>query len=178
MSNLFPQKSIRKDRWKNRRGAIESIELLISLPILLLVTLGVIHFGLLISNLQHLALASRVGAIAASQVTPESFDEEDVPADIQNAVSHQLEINGIDNYEIHLEYNLGDGVESESMSVGEIECEAPEELDPGPSRNYVRVTVCVRLDELTPNLFPTFGFSIGGATKVARHSTLLRYELN
>ena len=45
-----------------------------------------------------------------------------------------------------------------------------------PSRPYVRVVVCVRLDDVAPDVMRVLGFSIAGAENVVRQETIMRYE--
>src|SRR5690348_476309 len=76
---------------RHRRAGVV-LELLLSFPILLIAFLAAIEFGMLFSKIQQLALASRVGAIAASQsifLTPVNGP---VPPSILLPISRQMNL--------------------------------------------------------------------------------------
>ena len=64
------------------------------MPVFMVFLLAVVQFGILFSNLQALALASRVGAEAASERNLTTG----VPAAVEDAVTKQLSASGIDDY--------------------------------------------------------------------------------
>jgi Flp pilus assembly protein TadG len=154
-----------------RRGAA-ALELILALPIWLIALLALIEFGQILSNQQQLALASRVGAEEASQ-TPGLDLAGSVPLNVLVAVNQQLASSGISGCKVILEHNIA-SPSPVTLSDGTCDCDPPVTPLP-PRRDYVRVTVCVPLAELAPNLLSMFGFDISEC--IAQHSTTFRYEL-
>lgn len=166
-----------------RRGS-EILELVIVLPVLIFIGLGIVAFGVFYGNRQQVALASRVGAEEASQTAglPTSGG---VPQNILDAVTKHLESSCIKVHEVRLEHNVGGGpfvLTSPGTSL--CQCGPTNPLDPtsgscGPILGtYVRVTVCVEMEELMPNLLAAFGSGIQVCGKLAQATTTFRYELN
>lgn len=160
----------------DRRGAV-LVETILVLPILLIFLLGVIVFGQALGNLQQIALASRVGAEAASEtISLPTNNNDEVPANIITAINQQLGSSGMTACRVTLEHNnTGGGSLSTPITLtsGECECATPETSLP-PRRGYVRVTVCVRATDVAPNLLCSLGLDFGGKTFV--HTTTFRYE--
>ena len=171
----------RYPRPQKRDGSV-TLEFLLVLPILLIVLLAAIEFGMFFANIQQVALACRVGAEAASQ-TPGLPDGPDlVPTNITDAINHQLASSGISPCRVYLEHNLS-GIEQELVTayVPACTCTAPATAlppQPPPATDYgrvsVRVTVCVPMTELAPNCLALFGFNLTG--RCATCSTTFRHE--
>jgi hypothetical protein len=161
-----------------RRAAI-ALELILVLPILVILVLGVVQFGLFFVNMQQVALASRVGAKEASQ-TPGLYttDGAPVPANILDAIEHQLTTSGIEHCRVRLEHNLG-GQQVTLFSPGQDACDcgpSGELAEPLPPGAYVRLSVSVPMSELMPNCLRVFGFDVSSPCKVARSTTILRHD--
>jgi len=176
VESRYPARGRRARARRARRGS-EIVELVIILPVLILIGLGIVSFGIFYSNRQQVALASRVGAEEASQTAalPASGN---VPQNILDAITDQLESSSIQVYEVRLEHNIGGTpVVLRSPDTGTCPCgpDDTETLDCEILGKYVRVTVCVEMEELMPNLLATFGSSVCG--KVAHATTVFHYEL-
>lgn len=162
------------------RSAAVLLELIIALPILIIIVVGIVQFGLFFQNLQQLALASRVGAHAAAETAALPAEGEvagdPVPMAIVTAITQQLSSSGIDPCAIILEHNVNSGTTLEQTLRTDTapncpDCDEPGSAIPGHS---VRVTVCVRMDELMPNCLTMFGFDV--ANYVSQSSTTFCYE--
>lgn len=165
---------------RRARAGSEIVELVLTLPVLILIGLGIVSFGLFFSNRQQVALASRVGAEEASQ-TASLPTSGDVPQNILDAITRQLESSSIKVYGVRVEHNVtaGGPYVLESSGAGASPCGPTETFDPDPAYapllgKYVRVTVCVEMTELMPNLLARFGASVCG--RVAQATTIFRHE--
>lgn len=176
-------------RRKRLRGAGVTLELIICLPVWLIVLAAGIEFGLLMSRLQQVALAARVGAMEAAQTDGlDGFTS--FPVGVEAAVDRQLqsakrEQDKIEYCRIILEHNVGvASIPSPNLPTTTLpqngtttcNCQALSHTQmPFPAcGQYVRVTVCVKMDELTPNLLSIFGFDI--SQKIVQHTATYRYE--
>lgn len=179
-------KGVRKqsDLSTRRRGLI-IVELVISLPIIVIFLAAVIEFGLIIVGLQQVSLASRMGA----KVAAEDFDlsiggnSPVVVARVQTAVDRVLATGGIgdssgsgNSCTVQLRHNVPpDPPDQVYTAGGSCPCTPPTtNIPPTAPPYYVRVTVCVELSKLSPNFLRTFGFDI--ANKYAEHTTTYPYE--
>ena len=135
------------------------IELLLSLPIWLIGLLAVVEFGNLFSNLQQVALASRVGADVASRTSalPNSGS---ISSSILSAINDQLSAANITPSEVILEHNLGGTYVK--LVEGASSLSGPSQQTLPSVGTYVRVTVCVPATQLTPNVLRSFGFDALG----------------
>lgn len=174
----------------SRQGAVV-YELIVCLPLLIIPLLAVIEYGVLISNEQPLEMAARDAALVASHRSlPDSGP---VPPEVIDAVTRVLAEVGIDvptelangRMQIRLEHNYdsstgGELNPSAVLTSGTLDCPPPT-FPPPPDpdttafgRRYVRVTVCVRSDLLTPNLLNTYCIDIServtAQTKTYRHT--------
>ncbi len=151
------------------------MELLVGLPILLISLLAIVEFALIMDKLQQVALASRTGAGMAAQQT--SFNV----ASIKTEVDRQLLTAGISSgsCEVLLQHNVGTSTPVIIPSgSGTCTCSSPS-IPPLPTSAFVpdgcvRVTVCVRLSALAPDLLSSFGLSIQGLQVL--QTTTLAYE--
>lgn len=157
------------------RRAVVVVELILMLPVLLVFLAALIEFGLILANTKVVALASRTGArIAAETSTP------GLPSSIstiRNGVDSVLATAQMSSCRVILEHNVPLGGASPLID-GPCNCSAPSSpalpVANGGALRAVRVTVCVELSELTPNLLAAFGFST--ATRTVTESTLYPYE--
>ncbi len=169
----------RARRFGHRRAAIV-LEFVVVLPIMVIMLVGIVRFGVYYANMQQVALAARVGAEEASQTggLPTS-DGGAVPANVLIAVSQQLQTAGIDYCRIRLEHNVGgDQVVLFSPSQGTCQGGPDQKLGgAAPPRDYVRLTVTVALSEVMPDTIGCFCFNRTGPRKTAFVTTVFRHEL-
>lgn len=165
-----------------RRGAV-LLELILTLPVWLILIMAVVEFGMILVNQQQVALASRVGAEKASETAGLSTNSGDpLPDPVLYAVQHQLGSTCLDYCSVILEHNvvppppppITTPVVLQSPASPTCDCDPPTTALPTYGR-YVRVTVCVPLTKLAPNLLSFVGFDISGC--VIHHSTTFRHEL-
>lgn len=154
-----------------QRGAV-AVELIIMFPVLLIFLAAVVEFGLILAGTKQVALASRNGAKLAAQSG--TLDALAVNG-IRNSINRQLATAGFGNSAttgITVQHNVGGSL----TAVSDGTCPAPMN-PPLPSGDHeaVRVTVCVDLSQLTPDLLGTFGFPTTG--KTVEMSTTVAYEL-
>lgn len=163
-----------------RMGAVH-LELIIAVPILVIALLAIIEFGRVMTNLQQVALASRAGASEAAQTN--LYLAPAVPLNVKDAVNRQLASAGLGEpganaCRIIVEHNVGATPAMIAPTVTLTDttrtctCSSPGTLL--PARQAVRVTVCIELTSLAPNLLKSFGFDI--KSKSVQHSTTFRYE--
>jgi hypothetical protein len=172
-------------RLRARRGSL-TVEMVMVVVVLAIITVAVVQFGVFFANAQQVALAARVGAEEASQLAGLSTTNGNpVPLDVIRAVQHQLESSCIAWAEIRLEHNVTPGlvpVELESVNPdppsGFI-CEPKTNLlaPPTAGTRYVRLTVCVPLNEVFPKSLSFFGEQLFANTRTYEHTAVFRYEL-
>jgi hypothetical protein len=155
------------------------LELIICLPVWLIILAAAVEFGLFVSRLQQVALATRVGAMQAAQTT--SLDQlTSVPPDVLTVIDHQLEPSNIEYCRVILQHNVGVSgttpVTRTANGTTPCTCDPPSSTEmPFPQcGDYVRVTVCIRMTDMTPNLLSMFGYDI--TNKIVQRSTTYRYE--
>lgn len=164
------------------RGSV-TLEFLLVMPVLLVVLLAVVQFGMFFSNMQQVALACRVGAETASRTDLSEISSGHlIPETILRAINAQLESSAISPCRIYLQHNAT-GIHEELVEVYDpnCACEAPHDpLPPQPPSDHgrlsVRVTLCVAMTELTPNVTGFLGFDLSG--RHAKCSATFRYELS
>jgi len=154
---------------RSRRGSI-SVELLLNIPIWLMLIFGMVEFGSVLTRLQQVALASRVGAEAAARSSALGTSNE-VPAEVVEAVQHQLAGAGIGSAEVILEHNVGGT--SARLASSQQSTSRPTAATTGLG-TFVRVTVLVRWKELTPRLLERIAPSL--SSQVLGQSTTQRYQ--
>lgn len=172
---------------RGMRGGAVTLEFIIALPVLLIMLLAVVQFGMFFSGLQQVSLASRVGAEVAAQTDlSASGTGAPIPPAILNAINAQLGSSGVSACKIYLEHNLGHTIGEPDESDEELEwpsgsdcaCTPPATglpLDAAHLVYSVRVTVCVPMTELTPNCLELLGFDI--SARWTQCSTTFRYEM-
>jgi hypothetical protein len=171
-----------------RRGSL-TVEMLMVVVVLAIITVAVVQFGVFFANAQEVALAARVGGLEASQFEVLSTTDGDpVPLDVIRAIEHQLESSCIEWAEIRLEHNVGDGallmppVVLESVNPNPptgFVCDEKDVLPapPAPNTRYVRVTVCVPLNEVFPKALSFFGEQLFDSSRTYEHTAVFRYEI-
>jgi hypothetical protein len=138
---------------------------ILTLPVLVLVTMAVVQFGLLVSRQQHLVDASRAGALRAARIPLAT--EGPVPKEVRVAVARQLQFAGITASHIRLEHGGGsDQAQLDEKTFvlhsGTLDPLPARNLPPPTTRPFVRVTVYVEAPQLAPNLLQGFGVDLAG----------------
>lgn len=166
----------RRPRLRRRRRGVYIAELVITMPVFMIFLWAVIEFGIFFSNLQEVQLASRVGAEAASEYGAlPTADGDPVPDPILDAIEYQLLSSDITWCRVRVEHNVG-GTQYAAVS-GSCACEPTTKLAPPlPPDEYVRVSVCVAMSELMPNLLALFGFDVSDPSRVVSCTTVMRSE--
>ena len=167
MFNMLDTPPARTNSRRRIRRAGVVVELLLTLPVLFIALLAIVEFGLILANVKQVALASREGAKLAAETAPLNGG---TAAVIRNLVDDRLESAGMGT-------NASQGVTlQDTVTFGTFtdgDCPAP--AAPPLPLGAVRVTVCVELEKLSPNLLQAFGFDISGL--VVEHTTTYRHEL-
>ena len=132
---------------REQRQAISTLEVLLTVPVLILVVAAVIEFGTMVSVNNRLANASAQGARAASQGADEK--------EIESAVRESLGKGALEKAEVQMK----------------IRDEQQRRL---PSGETVEVIVTIPANEAVPNLLRVIGYSLNDETLVGR--TALRKE--
>jgi hypothetical protein len=183
LAQLRPKTNRPRHRSARQRDGSVTLEFLLVLPVLLIVLLAVVEFGMFFANMQQVALASRVGTESASQANlGGSFSGDPIPPTVLQAINAQLETSGISPCRIYLQHNVtGSPQVLVEDYVPGFACPAPTAPlppQPPPATNYgrlsVRVTVCVPMTELTPNCLALLGFDLAGRCAIC--STTFRHE--
>lgn len=171
-----PRSAVHRPPGSRRRGAV-ALELLISVPVLVVMILAVIEFSMMFVAAKQVAMASRLGAKAASEpllMDPMTFlTANQLRALVDRQLATAGSVNGA--CRVIAEYGLGNSVMPEKSDGNPgCDCAAPGTAGPmtGP---FVRVTVAVRLSEFVPNLLSPYGFSI--TDRVLTHTTTFRREI-
>jgi hypothetical protein len=141
----------------------------------------------LLSNLQQLALASRVGVEEASETPAGTITgATTVPGNINEVIQRQLESAGIVDtggtarFCVILQHDLGgtdDELTYSAPGTDCTNCAAPSEPAlpvTTPATRYVRVTVCVPFSLVAPNLLSQCGLDFGD--DVVRQTTTFMHE--
>ncbi len=130
-------------RQRSRLGAALSIELIMVLPILLVLLLAIVEFGILLMNSQGVAAATNHGAREAALASS-------TRASVEGAIDAALaRYTWRNNREVLLFVN---GAADPTGAL----------LAAAPSGTRVSVTVNVPMDKAAPDLLTFFGISIAG----------------
>ena len=164
-----------------RRGVV-MLELILALPLLIIVVMAIVEFGLLFSNEQVVEMASRAGTQVASKLTPLPVSGA-VPAQISNAVATELARIGVTRYCIRLEHNANPAAPPATLATpvvlqttfgtGPTTTPAVPAVSVTSGVPYVRVTVVVFTTDLTPNLMTNYCLDLTG--RVSAQTKLRRY---
>src|SRR3954470_18486447 len=92
-------------RFHRRPGGL-TVEMLMVVVVLAIISVGIIQFGMFFANADEVAFAARVGAEEASQTSNLPTSPGPVPATIVSAIEHQLLSSQIDWSHIRLEHNV------------------------------------------------------------------------
>jgi len=174
----FPHR--RQQRPIARRGSL-TVEMLLVVVVLAIVTVGVAQFGIFFADADEVALAARVGAEEASQTASLPTVPGPVPATIISAIEHQLLSSQIQWSHIRLEHNVTPGnipVDLDSDSGGGFVVNPKTNISaPAAGTHYVRLTVTVPLAEVFPRSLSFFGEQLFASQGVYEHTAVYRYEL-
>lgn len=170
---------------RRRRGGL-TIEMVLVVVVLAIVTVAVVQFGVFYANAEQVALAARVGGLEASQ-TPNLATAGAVPGNIVDAIRHQLESSHINFCEIRVEHNVipagppAPPPPPYVLMTAAPGCDCPPKSPlvsaPFAGTDYVRVTVCVPLNQVFPKQISFFGEQLFEASKTYEHTAIFRYEL-
>ncbi len=178
----MPNSSFRKccrprSRGRARQGAV-ILEFVLAVPILLVALVSIVQFGVFFANMQQVTLATRVGALEASQTLPlPTSSGEPIPQQILNVIDRQLESAKLARCQVRLEHNLGGSPVVNISGDPECGCGPIDPLADPPPGEYVRLTVVVPLGEMMPNGLAMFGFDVSAPNRVAQYTTIFRHEL-
>jgi Flp pilus assembly protein TadG len=150
------------------RSGVAVFEFVVFAPILLICLVAIVEFGLVFANTQTVELASRTATKAAAEATQADVLSGVAITNIRNVADQVLATGGLVSSGVVLEHRVAGG--NGSFTSGT--CTAP--AGPVLPTEAVRVTVCLDLSQLTPNLLSTFGFSTAGRT--VRQTTTMRFE--
>lgn len=162
-------------RRAERRAAVV-LELILTLPILMIALVAIVEFGLLVSNLQYVESASRAGSRVASRLAPtgpNQLNNGALPPDILTAVNTELANigPGVVARQVYLEYNvdsMGGVVVMPFMDCGGASTTpCPYVAVNAPTISlttaYVRVTVFVDFPDVAPNALAYFGLDFSSS---------------
>ena len=154
----------------HRRSGAAVFEFVVFAPVLLIFVAAIVEFGLVFANLQTVELSSRMAAKVAAEASQADVTSGNATLlmNIRSTADDVLAAGGMSSSGVVLQHTLGGG--NGSFTNGT--CSAP--ATPPMPAEAVRVTVCVDLSQLTPDLLNTFGFSTTGRT--GRQTTTLRFE--
>ena len=171
---VFRQANSRRQFLARQRRAGVVLELLLSFPILLAAFLASIQFGMLFSKNQQLAIASRIGALVAAQTAGLPAVDGPVPPSILQPIARQMNLVSVPTFGVLIEHNTTNPMVPVLLASGSPACTQP--ITPLPtSGRFVRVTVCVKVTDIAPDLLGFFGLDI--TTDNAQQTSVFRYEL-
>jgi len=166
---------------KELRGVV-TLELILVFPILMILLLAIIEFGLIYSTIQHVSYSSRLGAKLSSEqstVNLGTYNQNGGVSPLRTEINNYLTTAGFNTLscQITLQHNVAGAAnntqENPDPAPAGCDCVAPVNNLPVGSE-YVRVTVCVPVTGNVPNLLATFGFDI--ADYEVEETTTFPYE--
>lgn len=150
-----------------RRSAVTVVETIIWLPVLLIVLLSIVEFGSIMLGISQVEAAARFAAAYAADDPNGNLMNDSTMAsaadamEIRGEVDEVLETAGFGTAAtqgVRFRENVG-----ESPGDGSTAVDGTCDPDPLPMPNdSVRVTVCVPLTSVSPDLLSSFGFSLSG----------------
>lgn len=166
-----------------RRTGVITLELIISIPVLVIILLAVYQISLIMAASRHVEFASRLGAKVAAEI-PRSGGPPDLGnlTTLKGIVDEYLTTAGYsESCTVLLEHNaVGVPNSLQTFSDG-MDCPCgptgPSPLPDTPSGvESVRVTVCLPMAGNIPNCLSSFGFDLAECS--IQHSTVWRIETN
>lgn len=155
-------------RYRVRRASV-TLELLVGLPILAIGLFAVVEFGVLMASISQVVHASREGAKAAAENMAMTAN------DVKMLVDTRLQSAGFGTAAssgITLQRKDAGGTVTTTKSPPMADC--PTVTTPTQPNESARVTVCVPLIKLAPNVLASFGFTLSG--KVAEATATFAQE--
>ncbi len=133
-------------RRNRRRGVALSVELVVALPILFIVLVAIVEFGLLLMSSQGVSAAANIGAREAA-LTSSSYTS------VNTAVSNAL-----------VGYNWQGYAETVIFvnGVKDTGVSSPNDLQNAPSGAVVSVTVNLPMNQAAPDALSMFGIPLAG----------------
>jgi hypothetical protein len=175
----MPSSATARRQRRSRRGSL-TVEMILVVVVLAIVTVAIVQFGLFFANAQVVSLAARSGGLAASQTCDLPDCEGPVPENIIRTIRHQLASSGIDWSHIRLEHNVTThhDIVALTSQQGDYEAASKSHLDcpPAEGTHFVRVTVCVPLGEVFPKQLSFFGEQLFPHSRTYEHTAVFRYE--
>ncbi len=172
------QSTTRQTHDSNKRGVV-ALELILVFPILMILLLAVVEFGLILAASNHVEAASRLGAkLAAEAANLDQFNDPNTLENLKLRVDEYLNTAGYtDSCQVILE-NTVPGTTAPTQENPTMASNCPCTPVIGATGTLpvraVRVTVCLNMTGNVPNCLATFGFDISG--RVIRHSVTWIYE--
>src|SRR5262245_945005 len=166
----------------HRRHGSLTVEMIMVVTVLAIVTVGIVHARLFSGTADEVASAPRVGAEEASQTFNLPTTPGPVPDAVISAIEHQLRSSQIDWSHIRLEHNVTPGdaaVDLDSDTGGGFAVTPKTDLaaPPAADTHYVRLTVTVPRAEVFPRTLSFFGHQLFPLTSSYEHTVVYRYEL-
>lgn len=167
------------NRRAHHRGAV-MVELILALPVLIVLGLAVVEFGLIFAAVEQVAFASRHGAkIAAEEPsdTLATLNTSDGGSRLRGEIDRVLATAGFSAAacRVVLEHTVAGRPETQIDDDPSTPCDCrPPSTALPASGAAVRVTVCVPLKGNVPDLLATFGFALEG--RHVAETTVWRYE--
>lgn len=164
-------------------SGVVALEVLLLFPLLIILLLAVIEFGLILAAGQHVESASRLGAkLAAESVNLAVFNDPGTTDNLKEQVDRYLNTAGYtDSCVVILEHNVngvgGTTQTNPDPAPSNCPCNPVGSLPSmvgGSQVESVRVTVCLEMTGNIPNCLSTFGFDVSG--KTIRQSAVWNYE--
>lgn len=153
---------------RRRRTGVITLELILTLPILMTLLLAIVEFGLALVVAKQVSFASRYGAKISAETPEASLDTFVSSGGLRALIDAQLAEGGIDTgaCRIIVRHNLADPNDLASATridepANGCECGFPP-VDVPTLAEYVSVTVCVPLEGNIPDLVGYAGFSLEG----------------
>jgi Flp pilus assembly protein TadG len=153
--------SLTRTHNRSRKGAVLSLELIMVMPILLMVLLATVEFGILLMSSQGVGAAAAVGSRNAA--LPSSSRASVVSA-VDSALVGYVWKN---TRQIEVFVDSGAGFVKDTAVPGTL-------LQNAPSGSVVSVTVNVEMDNAAPDLLKYFGLSLNN--KYLRTTYVTRKE--
>jgi hypothetical protein len=161
----------------SHRGVI-TLEFLILLPILVILLLAVVEFGLIMAAAKHVEFASRLGAKLAAEALDLSLVNAPSTSDnLKDRVDQYLNTAGYtDSCQVILEHAVPLVPNTTQPNPLVANCPCNPVIGPIGSLpvGSVRVTVCLEMTGNIPNCLESFGYDITGC--VIRQSVVWVYE--
>lgn len=157
----------------SHRSAAVILELILTLPILMIALAAIVEFGLLLNNLQYVESASRAGVQVASGLSAANLNSGSLDTAILTAVNQELANigPGVVARQVYLQHNV-DPAPPHSVGPTVMVCDGVSTTPcpyvtvtapSAPATVYVRVTVFVDFPDVAPNALAYFGLDFSNS---------------